>query len=561
MKNRQRIRGAGLAVNRDQHTTPGGQRIEDPSIVRLKSHLPHGRGDAELGQVATISFERGDQRPARQHGADHGKIDPIAARSAGPFDELGNLRALLGQHGQRFAGEPGLFERLQSLPRPRHVLKDRHGEPAGIDSHHERVMYHGDLWKLRFGYRLATTLSLRGTAHRNYRHAATVVVIVDVAVVGGGPAGAWTARQLARRGVKTLLLDHSHPRDKPCGGGVTGRALQIVEDAVDVAQFPGVAIRSARFGASTSPRACDVPLSPGRLVVASRREFDGRLFEAARRAGAQIVASRARSIRRTADGFEVDTVDGQYRAGWLVGADGANSLVRRRVSESFRRDQLSVATGFYAHGVTSDEIVIEFVADPPGYIWSFPRPDHLAIGICAQADGGVSSARLRDIAAKWMTRTHIADGAECEPYSWPIPSLPPRDLESLQPAGPGWMLVGDAAGLVDPLTREGIYFALRSATLAADAIFSADAQSWTHYARVIREECGAELARAARLKNRFFRPEFTGRVVDALVRSASVRAVMADLVSGDQGYATLKWRLVKTLNLGLATKFFFGRSA
>src|SRR5262249_25252769 len=123
------------------------------------------------------------------------------------------------------------------------------------------------------------------------------LVTWDVAIVGAGPSGAWTARQLARRGARVLLLDPSHPRDKPCGGGVTFRALQIVADAVD-SRLDAVSIRSARFTSSSSTHACDVPLSAGRLVVASRREFDGRLLDAARLAGAEVVASRVKTVRR-----------------------------------------------------------------------------------------------------------------------------------------------------------------------------------------------------------------------------------------------------------------------
>ena len=102
-------------------------------------------------------------------------------------------------------------------------------------------------------------------------------------------------------------------------------------------------------------------------------------------------------------------------------------------------------------------------ADPPGYIWSFPRPDHLAIGICAQADAGIGVEPLRLMVRRWMESTHIADGARLEPYAWPIPSLSSNDFLSLDLAGPGWLTVGDAAGLVDPITREGIFFALQSA--------------------------------------------------------------------------------------------------
>ena len=123
-------------------------------------------------------------------------------------------------------------------------------------------------------------------------------------------------------------------------------------------------------------------------------------------------------------GVALTTADGaRHRAAYVVGADGANSLVRRRFATAFRRDQLSIATGFFAHGVTSDEIVIELTSDPPGYIWSFPRPGHLAIGICAQADAGITAGSLRARTAAWIAATRIAEGATLEPYSWPIPSL------------------------------------------------------------------------------------------------------------------------------------------
>src|SRR5262249_43676882 len=133
------------------------------------------------------------------------------------------------------------------------------------------------------------------------------------------------------------------------------------------------------------------------------------------------------------------------------------------------RAQLSIATGVFAHGVSSSEILVRFVSDPQGYIWSFPRTDHLAIGIGAQADD-TQSAPLRAILSQWLTETPIAAGARLEWYSWPIPSLRVEDFAHERPAAGRWMLLGDAGGLVDPLTREGIFFALRSAQLAVEAL-------------------------------------------------------------------------------------------
>jgi len=103
---------------------------------------------------------------------------------------------------------------------------------------------------------------------------------------------------------------------------------------------------------------------------------------------------------------------------------------------------------------------------------------------------------------------------------------------------------------VDPITREGIYFALRSADLVAGSLMSGRATST--YAASVGDELVRELARAARLKAGFFRPAFLDLMVDAVEHSAPVRRVVADLVAGRQAYATLKWRLIKTLEVGLA---------
>ena len=379
----------------------------------------------------------------------------------------------------------------------------------------------------------------------------------DVAIVGAGPSGSWTARLLAHRGARVALIDPSHPREKPCGGGVTGRALAIVGDAIPPGHLPAVRVRSARFVESATSTHADVPL-PGdatALLISSRRDFDGALLNAARRAGADGLAGRVTDVQRASAGFSLAAADGsRIDASFLVGADGANSLVRRKVSAPFRRDQLSIATGFFAHGITSDAIVIEMFADPPGYIWSFPRPDHLAIGICAQADAGMSAETLRQMVRRWLGTMTLAEGARLEPYSWPIPSLSAVDFQRLELAGSGWLTVGDAAGLVDPITREGIFFALQSAVAAADALSSSATNRLQRYSTRIREEICDDLARAARYKAGFFRPRFTRLLVHALRSSAGIRGVMADLVSGTQNYRSLKWRLVRTAELGLAWK-------
>jgi geranylgeranyl reductase family protein len=383
----------------------------------------------------------------------------------------------------------------------------------------------------------------------------------DIAIVGAGPAGARAAYVLARQGARVVMFDASHPREKPCGGGVTGRALALVADAVNVTGPETVGIRTARFTAAHRfdgarleySDGAVVPLDNEALVVSTRASFDEGLLNAATEAGAVHERARVLDVAVAAGHVTIMTRHGSRRADFVIGADGPNSLVRRRLAHNFGRDQLSIATGFFAEGVTSDEIVLEFVTQPPGYIWSFPRRRHLAIGMCAQADCGISASALRRRTAAWIERTGVARGATLHPYSWPIPSLNLRDFDALEFAGPRWCLAGDAGGLVDPITREGIFFALSSGQWAAESLLSTNPGE--RYSTRVRDEAVPELARAARLKAGFFEPRFRELVMRALHESDAIRRVMADLIAGRQSYARLKWRLLSTLELGLAYRW------
>jgi flavin-dependent dehydrogenase len=284
------------------------------------------------------------------------------------------------------------------------------------------------------------------------------------------------------------------------------------------------------------------------LVVAPRAGFDAALLAAAVGAGASLVADRVTEVERAGGAWQIVTRHGPTRATWIIGADGPNSLVRRRVSRPFDRADLSIATGFFVHGVTSPDIAVAFADRPAGYLWSFPRRDHLAVGACAQADVS-SAAALSLIASRWISR-NAPDASRLERYSWPIPSLREATLHSENPAGPGWMLLGDAAGMVDPITREGIFFALLSGECAADSLIAGDDPGPAYVARIRRPIYG-ELVRAARLKARFFTPRFTDLLIRALESSAAIRAVMLDLIAGRQPYHSLRRRLLATMEFGL----------
>lgn len=377
----------------------------------------------------------------------------------------------------------------------------------------------------------------------------------DVAIVGAGPAGAWAAYHLARAGARVLVFDGSHPREKPCGGGITSRALALVSEVLHKFDIDAVPVDIARFhGDHGEPVAVPLaPTGPGSapaLLVASRRTFDGALLQAAVDAGALFVPERVVDLAIDAAGVLLVTRRGRWRVPVVLGADGVTSLVRRRVVGPFARGQLSLAAGVYALGMSAREVIIRFLPNWQGYCWSFPRPDHLALGACAPARAA-TSAGLVTLVVQGMHASGLPSGRAVKEYAWPIPTLASGDFDRERPAGDRWMLLGDAAGLVDPLTREGIYYALRSAELAARAL-ARDGSAARTYTTALADTLYPELRCAAEMTHGFFRPTFLNLLMEALAESPSIRAVMADLVAGRQSYRSLKRRLLATRQWRLA---------
>jgi flavin-dependent dehydrogenase len=237
-----------------------------------------------------------------------------------------------------------------------------------------------------------------------------------------------------------------------------------------------------------------------------------------------------------------------------VGADGAGSLVRRSFLGPLPKTRLMMALGWYAPG--DAPMLVRFTPPLSGYLWTFPRRDHVGVGICAPL-GEVPSRALAERLEREVARTMPAlRDLEAERYAHtiPSPSADPRDI--LEAAGDGYALVGDAAALADPLTGEGITYALRSARLLAETLL-ADGSPARYPERVL-EDFGRDLLKAAALQRRFYAPGFAGRMVRYAARTRAVRDVLGDLVLGRQGYLGLKRRLLWVLPRFLAEAAWSG---
>jgi geranylgeranyl diphosphate/geranylgeranyl-bacteriochlorophyllide a reductase len=359
---------------------------------------------------------------------------------------------------------------------------------------------------------------------------------VRVAVVGAGPAGSLLAWRLARDGALATVFDPSHPREKPCGGGLTAKALDLLPAAPAADPLPVRRIRACVFESGDGESVDLVLASP--VAVGARREIDAWLLRRAVEAGARHVAERVVAVEaarvRTAAGR-----DEPYDL--VVGADGAGSLVRRTFLQPTPPSRLCMAAGWYARG--DSPMLVRFTPGLAGYLWLFPRPDHVGVGICAPL-AAVPTKELVDRLEATVSR-HFPALLETEGgrYAHTIPSPSQDPASILEIAGERWALVGDAGALADPITGEGIYYALRSAVVLADTL--REDGSAARYPPRALEDFGHELLKSAALRERFFAPGFARRMIAFSRRSPAVRDVLADLVLGRQGYVGLKRRLLR----------------
>jgi geranylgeranyl reductase family protein len=288
----------------------------------------------------------------------------------------------------------------------------------------------------------------------------------DAIVVGAGPSGSTAAFRLARAGARVLLLDREHfPRDKPCGGGLTYRAVRelpvsvepVVEDVVDRFEL------GLRYG-SRFQRRSEGPL----ILMTQRRRLDAHLAEQAAAAGADF----RDGVRATA--LELSDAGGTVRfdragasAPVVLGADGVNGLTARALGlAGTRRHGVALEGNVpYVHARAREQrglAVVELGTVPGGYAWIFPKGDHVNVGV-----GGWESEGPR-------LREHLERA--CAAYGLPSERLEALRGYRLPMRRPGdravhgrALLIGDAAGLVDPLSGDGIYEALVSSRLASEA--------------------------------------------------------------------------------------------
>src|SRR3989442_11692319 len=401
----------------------------------------------------------------------------------------------------------------------------------------------------------------------------------DVLIVGAGPAGSFAAERLARGGARVALFDgRTQGEPKACGGGVTAKALKAWPHLLNAV---GRTVNELEMYSPSGKRLqmkLDEP-----FAIYSRVAFDSYLRDLARDAGAEVVFEKItqKGIKRIEtgdigrDSWRLRSAVGHEWPGkMLVGADGANSAIAKRLAGPLAASDMEVAFGYRAPLPLKGDAptVIAFLPRWVGYAWAFPRLDHISFGIATTQDAFEHKAldRLlwrfmigyyeqredgRDVNKRniWQNleepghapiEKHLQTTAER--YAARIPGLADKTWDQRRVCGEGWALLGDAAGFADPVTGEGIYYALRSAELVAEAFLEGRAEE---YEKRWREDFGGELRRASQMRRRFygnfFGAPFTERMIEFARGHRGIKKVLGDLVAGEQGYVGLKKKLAR----------------
>jgi flavin-dependent dehydrogenase len=381
----------------------------------------------------------------------------------------------------------------------------------------------------------------------------------EIVIVGGGPAGAVCAETLARAGASVTLIDDHLAWEKPCGGGLTRKAIRAYpfllggphpkKNVSEVELIAGSQSASPSGSPSSAEARANFRLNEP-LVIYSRRVLNGLLLDRAERAGCRIVCARATAVAVDSPRPRVVAGSAEFSADFIVIAAGARNRFRPGSSPLEPAD-FEQTLGYFVP-IQSDILKIKFIPGFPGYLWSFPRPDHLSVGICGKLDS-ISTAELRMHLDNFVREERLSH-PDSSMFSHLLPSPRAVTIRSRAIVGKNWALVGDAAATVDTITGEGLYYAMRSGQLLGEALAAGRPE---RYPSRLRSECGAELERSAGLASRFFLENFFGqpvtrRMVQLARRSPTYRRLLGDLFSGGQNYRTLQFRFWAQLPLAVA---------
>jgi len=290
--------------------------------------------------------------------------------------------------------------------------------------------------------------------------------MIETAIVGGGPAGSYCAYCLAKNDIYPVIFDHTHPREKPCGGLISPLAQKLFPFLKELPIEHGE--RNRIYLIPPSGKQICIRLRKSKMLGVSRSKLDQFLVNMAANKGAKLIKEKVIALKRKKDLWEVKTARESYLVRTLIGADGVNSLVRRNITKPLGKTDMGVCYGYLVRGLEKEDVTLRFLSHGKGYIWVIPRKEHTSLGIsCTEISYSHGLERELDM----FIAQHYPYVKKISKWAALIPNI--KDVKTFRVplAGPNWILIGDAAGHVNPISGEGIVYALLDGELAAQAVF------------------------------------------------------------------------------------------
>lgn len=335
-----------------------------------------------------------------------------------------------------------------------------------------------------------------------------------IGIIGAGPAGAMLAYKLAGTGKKVLLYDHRAPWEKPCGGMLRP---DVMRENPELKRYPYPLSFCNEMVYISNRNDCTRMAVKEPTPVISRRELNRFLLDLAKSRGAEFIPQKVRHLSRDKKNWTIKAGDDCRIADILVGADGVNSIVRKATVGKLPKEHLSLTCGYILKGLPEGRFMTKFL-DIEGYLWVYSRADHASAGIGATL-GSISGRDLFRKLDGFLAENFHSFTIKTN-YSAFVPTPSTERFFDLPCCGDRWLLVGDAAGHVDAIVGEGIYYALESAKIAARAIDTEDIHS---YDFLWRNRYGDTLKQRASLKKSLsqlvqnFDPEVSGAMMYSLL--------------------------------------------
>lgn len=359
-----------------------------------------------------------------------------------------------------------------------------------------------------------------------------------IAIIGAGPAGSYFGYNCASQNIDTTIFHEAGKGEKPCGGGITFKAFEEFDILREI-KGNAKKITSVRVISPSGKEAAlglDEPMH-----IFSRTEFDSFLRRRAGEAGARAIQEKVIEYIEDAHGWVIRTVSGSYGPfDFLTGADGAAGSTRKKLAQPFQSKDLTQTAGYSIQNATAEAMTLKFYDDMEGYAWSFPRKETISVGIGTPL-GRKKPPELLDKLNDFIERYLPSfKKNEMTIFSALIPAINPDEENLRQISGKNWALIGDACGITDPITGEGIFYALKTASLLGETLKRGSAEG---YQRLVKDSFGEDISWAYRNKSRFFRNDFYEAAVEACIESSDIASVVSALLSGTLPYGNLMSRL------------------